>query len=92
MLITISNSVSTQNIDNQNVLNIYPNPADDVFYIDLKNEQELLVSMYDINGRMVLEQKTTSLSPISVKNLAKGFFILKIKTKEAILFSKLKVE
>lgn len=92
LLITIQNSVSTQNIDNQNILNIYPNPTDDVFYIDLKNEQELLVSMYDINGRMVLEQKTTSLSPISVKNLAKGFFILKIKTKEAILFSKLKVE
>jgi hypothetical protein len=92
LLFVISSNVSTQNIDNQYSINIYPNPTEDVFFIDLKNEQNALLTMYDINGRVVLEQNTTSLSPISVKNLAKGFFILKIKTKEAILFSKLKVE
>lgn len=92
LLFTITNTVATQDIDNQYSINIFPNPSNDVFYIDLKNEQEALLTMYDTNGRIVLEQKITSFLPISVKNLTKGFFILKIKTKEAILFSKLNVE
>ncbi|MDP9956423.1 surface protein [Epilithonimonas hungarica] len=59
-------------------IQIYPNPAKDFILIDnLKNNTE--VEIYDIQGKLVKKEKYNN-SPISLKNLSQGIYILKIPT------------
>lgn len=55
---------------------IYPNPANTIIYLDTKNSSFEEVRIYDLNGKLILRQKSTS--HIEVSNLDKGVYILKL--------------
>ena len=61
-----------------NVVTLYPNPVVDNLYIksDIAVEQ---VAVYDLTGRMVKQVKQPGVS-IDLKELASGFYLLKVTT------------
>ena len=70
-------------VANDNDLIMYPNPATDIVSFSDKTINSIVV--YDINGRQVLNAKSNR---VSVKNLAKGIYILKAKNANGITASK----
>ncbi len=68
-------ALATNEIQNKK-LQVYPNPARDFILIDnLKDNVEF--EMYDIQGKLVKKEKYYN-SQISLKNLTKGVYIIKI--------------
>ena len=62
-------------------LSIYPNPTNDIINIKLNSYENISATIYDINGRLMLEQKLSSVvSTINISNLNTGVYLLKINT------------
>ena len=71
------NVVSIQ--DNEmNIARVYPNPANDVVYIELINDKAVSIYLYDMLGKLILNEKhNDSLIKIDVSQL-NGTYILKV--------------
>jgi aminopeptidase N len=83
--ITLSATSPTQDIDNQKIVNVYPNPATDELRIDFKNDKTEVVTLDIVNaiGETVYkEQKPINLGDNTVKlsllNIPKGFYLVKM--------------
>lgn len=74
----VENSLDTE-------LSIYPNPTNDLIHINFKSlvqHQNYSMSIYDITGQLVVEEKMLSKDysiSLSSKNLAKGVYTLNLK-------------
>ena len=60
--------------------NLYPNPVRDALYIEHPTLSEFIVSIHDINGRLVYELLSQVKKPISTSNLSLGTYIVSVKT------------
>ena len=60
--------------------NLYPNPVRDALYIEHPTLSEFIVSIHDINGRLVYEQLSQVKKPISTSILSLGIYIVSVKT------------
>ncbi len=71
--------VGTQSIViDENTVSIYPNPAKNSLHIQSTFAVEQLI-IYDINGRL-LKQIANPTQDINISNLAKGTYLVKVKT------------
>lgn len=76
-------------LNGPNRINIYPNPAIDNIYISNLNTENTLVKIYDINGRLVLENKVSNKEYLNISTLAKGMYQIKFEGKDWIETRKL---
>ena len=76
------NPLSTEQMSTSN-FSIYPNPANDVLNITMKNTLEKVdaAEIYDINGKMITESIVAD-NTVSVKALSTGSYIILLKTKD----------
>ena len=61
-------------------LNVYPNPTDDLLYIELSGAGIAAVALYDLQGRMVYSQ-TPDDSPaatVNMRNIPAGIYLLRV--------------
>lgn len=78
----VQNTLSTQeNYSKSNDFTIYPNPVSDVLMIQSKKEITK-AEIYDMNGRIIISTSVNN-NKITVSELTKGNYILKIFTKES---------
>lgn len=70
-------AIKVQNIDTENV-NIYPNPSQGVFNIDLS--QEFNVQVIDITGKVIKSELLSGNNTISIEN--SGVYFIKFVNKE----------
>lgn len=76
-----------------NKLTVYPNPAKDFIVFDLPNGSEsVIVELYDIQGKKVVQQKLTETRLIAVVQLPKGLYLYRLADGETIYSGKLVVE
>lgn len=68
---------------------IYPNPANDLFYIDANTTDKLKVDLYDVNGRHVFSTSVMKKENINVATLDNGAYTLTIKTSDRVINNKL---
>ena len=69
---------------------IFPNPATDVVYIDLKNMNTGMLVVKNMTGQIFLSKKLNkNLSAISLSDLPCGIYLLKLETKQGIFEQKL---
>ena len=73
-------SISTE-LNGPDRINIYPNPATDNIYISNLTEAATL-KMYDINGKLVLENKVSNKEYVNISHLSKGMYQIKFKGKD----------
>lgn len=60
-------------------IEIYPNPVDNELFIDLKENQSINYSIFDISGKLVLTGNLSKNSHINTSSLANGNYILTLK-------------
>ncbi len=68
---------------NENILGkiqIFPNPANDNIYIELKNKKITQIQIFDALGREVMNKKEVVNNQISITNLVKGYYLVKVFT------------
>ena len=55
-------------------VNIYPNPSIDNIYISNLKQENTIVKIFDINGRLVLDNKVSNKEYLNISNLSKGIY------------------
>ena len=74
-------TMGLNDLSNSNFVTIYPNPVTNTLNIQLKDQIQADASLFDINGRLVLEKKILALSTsLNIEALNSGIYILKIQT------------
>ena len=81
----------TLSIENSSIedFRIYPNPADDFVTVETSvNLEGAIISLFDVNGRRVLNyKKNTENNKIDISNLSAGEYILRIVSSEGNVLS-----
>jgi len=83
--------VGINEIDNNNTISIYPNPANDFMTVSLVAESVEATTIYIINalGEMVLTEKVTSSNTtLNTSNLTNGIYFVKIESKNSSAIKK----
>ncbi|MBC8511151.1 MAG: Omp28-related outer membrane protein [Cryomorphaceae bacterium] len=62
-----------------NRVNIYPNPASDKIYISNLKEDNITTKIYDIKGKLVLENKVSNKEYLNISKLSKGVYQIKFE-------------
>ena len=71
-------SVSTQDIDNQKLVLIYPNPTSDILNISIANNNPATLIIRDISGRVMETATFTAQTTISTANYFNGMIFCEI--------------
>ncbi len=70
-----------------NNLSVFPNPASEDITLDLKEVSQYNISVFDINGRLLLKHEFYgSVANMSLKSLKDGFYLLKVSDGDALCF------
>ena len=86
------NDVSVSSV-NSNLYHIYPNPNKGQFKISLFNETNAMIKIYDLNGKIIFEEKQSSSNKnYNIPNLKSGIYIVKIITNKTIATKKITIE
>jgi len=72
------------------MIEIYPNPNNGSFTIDIGNVENVVVEVYNISGQLVLQKTLAqSTSKIDLANRPKGMYFVKMETSNAIVVQKI---
>jgi hypothetical protein len=67
----------------ETALTVYPNPTDDLLFVELRGAGIANVALYDLQGRVVETLRATSLQDgtvtLNVKSLPAGVYVLRVK-------------
>ncbi|WGD35469.1 T9SS type A sorting domain-containing protein [Olleya sp. YS] len=81
-----SATLSTDDLSLDKKVTIFPNPAED--FVQIKTSLDIdLISLYDINGRLILDIPYTE--RLSLEHLDSGVYFLKLKSKNLITTKKI---
>ncbi|MBX3163651.1 MAG: T9SS type A sorting domain-containing protein [Bacteroidetes bacterium] len=70
-------------------LKIYPNPANTEIYIDVPNESNFDIEIYNTLGQLVLQKNNyTNRSAINISTLNKNVYYLKAKSNKGVYYGK----
>ncbi|MFK7772267.1 MAG: FG-GAP-like repeat-containing protein [Saprospiraceae bacterium] len=79
--VTVDDDVAIVDISKSDLIDIFPNPNDGNFSIDLKFEvtETVTYNLSDMTGKMVIEnQLTQKINPLNLSHLPKGIYALQI--------------
>jgi hypothetical protein len=66
-------------IENQNLTTVYPNPTADKLHIKTKDNQNKSIQLFDLRGNLILEMNSNLLnSTLDLSYIDKGVYLLKI--------------
>ena len=57
---------------------VYPNPTSDKLFFSCKENQEVTVSVYTMNGQLLLSEQMNTSESLNVSSLAKGMYLIRI--------------
>jgi len=82
-----ADTLSTDDINTFDQIQLYPNPVRDYFYLNgvLENEK---ISIFDLNGKLINTAFYLEGEIINVENLSKGIYILKIENLNKLIITK----
>ena len=68
---------------------LYPNPCNGLLYIELSDNNEATAEIYTANGQLIqVNPVGPSKTTLNTDDLAKGFYLVKIKNKEGVTLGK----
>jgi type IX secretion system substrate protein len=83
---------NTTNIANNHLVNslvsIYPNPSNGNFVVETNSTEKQTIQLFDINGKLVLNQTINGKTNIDVSNLAEGVYNLSLINSEWFVVNK----
>jgi hypothetical protein len=83
-VVKYESTLSTDDFDPKQKVAVYPNPTTGKIYVDLgTNQTDILVQVYDANGRKVTEKKAAAASKVELTvNGPTGLYVVKVKAAE----------
>lgn len=84
--------VSSNNIETIKKANIYPNPCSSYFYLELDNNEQASIEIYNLSGNEILKIEKTIGNKIDIADLSAGVYILRIIQKDEITYNKIIVD
>ena len=89
--LTVTNTRDLPQLDHH--LSLYPNPAGVYVHISIdENVQPELLSIFDINGKLILQQPHTENEvKLDVENIPAGIYFLHIQSPEGVMMKKLTI-
>ncbi len=82
-----SNSCSTgiNEVLNDEVIILYPNPVIDKLNIQISNYEQTEIILYDLSSRKFLQQTFTNSTTINIEQLAKGMYLYTVRNRNGII-------
>jgi len=80
-------NANQEDIDNQKQIKIYPNPATNMLFIEVKNHENLTAEFITIEGRIVLDTNVNSDKSIDVSSLKSGVYFVTLKSNETKIYT-----
>jgi hypothetical protein len=81
--------VDVKSNENNSEISIYPNPAGTKLFVETNSPGISTLSLYDLSGKLVLNQNTANKGVLDVSALEEGIYVLTIKTSDAIKSKKI---
>ena len=78
-------SVGMNELDENVVVNFYPNPFSDKLNIVTKGNKLLVVKLYDISSREIINQSFTNSTLINTEQLAKGTYFYEVRNENVVI-------
>jgi len=82
---------SAANLSADNI-NIYPIPATYNLSVEAKNNELTVLSLVDLNGKLILKKEFTQATNLDVSQIAKGIYYLNLNTEEGNFTKKIVIE
>jgi len=85
-------SVEDIELELGDIVKVYPNPVKDVLNINVGSHQIKNVNIYDVNGRLILENNINHHSSnvqLKISQINSGIYLLSIETNNGILYKRL---
>ncbi len=76
---------------NINKVSIFPNPSSGVFTLAAYPGDEVLITIFDMEGKMVHSVTTTSGQQVNVNDLPNGVYVLTVKKGETTATTRLTI-
>lgn len=76
----------------ENSISVFPNPTNDLLNIATSSTQKITAQLFDINGKLHIEQVFDANATMSLKALSKGIYILKLNNNTQHFTRKIVVE
>ena len=73
------------NLLNNNIVSIYPNPSNGSFVIESNNSAKQTMQLFDVNGKLVLSQVISGTTTIDASNLSDGVYNLKVSAADRVV-------
>ena len=91
---TLTNTTTYINneVANNNLTNIYPNPANDSFIIETTSIEKQTLEIVDVTGKIVLCQELNNKTNIDASNLDNGIYFIQLKSNENIYTQKIIIQ
>jgi hypothetical protein len=75
-----------------NTINIYPNPSDDIINIDIENINNATIEIYDVNGTLIFSKALNSnFEKIDISGFSGGLYLVKVKQDSTVIIGKVVV-
>ena len=82
-----------EKLTNNNSLNIYPNPNQGVFNIEINNIENGVIEVYNISGQLLLQQNLNkNINQIDLVNQPKGIYFARITTQHETVTKKIVIQ
>ncbi len=72
-----------ENSESSNIIQFYPNPAGSVLYYNNSSAKKGKLLFYNSIGKEILTSEIEKQGSIDISNLARGVYIVKLKTNNA---------
>ena len=71
-------------------INVYPNPNNGSFTINIKDIENATIEIYNISGQLILKEALLeSITPINLKENPKGIYFVKVETDNKAIVKKI---
>jgi len=91
--VTLGVANSSQNIERDNAIKVFPNPSKNYFFIELGHDEQLPtnISLYDIHGKLIKQNNFVhqdKLIRIDVDNIVSGTYLVQIQFEDGYSLAK----
>jgi len=84
-----SSATAINELNSNTLLNLYPNPVKDVLNIELDKKEEYKYSIFNFNGKKVIEGRFNNANyQIDLNNLKSGIYFLRLSSNKTIITKK----
>jgi hypothetical protein len=85
-------STSANNLANNDMVSVFPNPASEKIFISLNPNQVVSVKISDVSGKIIFEEnRQTNFSSIDVSSFSEGIYFISLTGNDVFHTSKIVV-